>query len=85
MHIRIQTYLPLTVQDYINGHEWLSRKMSLHAIEYEKNENCFTWIGDLERAQKFADNFSKIRWERILNAFTRKVNPNVNMSEIHPD
>ena len=33
------------------------------------------WIGDLERAQKFADNFSKIRWERILNAFTRKVNP----------
>ena len=75
MHIRIQTYLPLTVQVYINGHEWLSRKMSLHAIEYEKDENCFTWIENLERAQKFADKFSEIRWERILKAFTRKVNP----------
>ncbi len=75
MHVRIQTYFPFTVQIHVNGHEWLARKMSYHGIKYEKDDNCFTWIEDIERAQKFASKFADIKWSRILGAFARKVNP----------
>ena len=75
MHIRIQTWLPFTVQVYINGHEWLARKMTRHGVEYEQADNCFTWISDVERAQKFSDEFQRIKWERVLPAFARRVNP----------
>lgn len=36
MHIRIQTWFPFTVQVYINGHEWLARKMDRRANGTEK-------------------------------------------------
>jgi len=75
MHVRIQTWLPFTVQIYINGHEWLARKMRRHGIRYEQADNCFTWIEDVERAQRFADEFQRIKWERILPVFARQVNP----------
>lgn len=75
MHVRIQTYLPFTVQININWHEWLAKKLLWHEIKYEKDDNCFTWIEDVERAQKFADRFSKVKWHRILAAFARKINP----------
>lgn len=75
MHVRIQTWLPFTVQIYINGHEWLARKMTRHGIKYEQADNCFTWIDAPHRAQKFADEFQRIKWERILPVFAQYVNP----------
>jgi hypothetical protein len=75
MHIRIQTWLPFTVQIYLNGHEWLARKMTRHGLNYEQADNCFTWIENPVRAQKFADEFQRLKWERILPVFARQVNP----------
>jgi len=75
MHIRIQTWFPFTVQIYINGHEWLARKMRRHGIGYVQLENAFVRIDDCPRAQRFADRFVQKNFARILDAFARKVNP----------
>ena len=75
MHIRIQTYLPFTVQIYVNGHEWLAREMSRHGIEYVQRDNCFTWISDVSKAQELCDKFQQLKWPRILSKLAREVNP----------
>jgi hypothetical protein len=75
MHVRIQTYLPFTVQVYVNGHDWLALEMSRRGIEYARQDNCFTWISDVERAQKLCDKFQRLKWPVILSALARKVNP----------
>ena len=75
MHIRIQSWFPLVVQICLNGHEFLARKLDKHGIAYEKLDNAFVWIADVDRAQRFADRFVDKNWPRILSAFARKVNP----------
>ncbi len=77
MHIRIQTWFPYVVQIYINGHEWLARKLDKHGIAYDKVENAFVYVDNLKRAQRFADKFEQLYWPRILSAFARKVNPHL--------
>jgi hypothetical protein len=78
MHIRLQTWFPFTVQIYLNGHEWLARKMTQHGVGYVQVENAFVRIDDCRRAQRFADHFVKKNFPRILEAFARKVNPLLN-------
>jgi hypothetical protein len=75
MHVRLQTWFPFMIQIYINGHEWLAKKMNEKGIDYLKHENAFLSIEDCTRAQKIADGFSKQRWEKILAAFARRLNP----------
>jgi len=55
MHLRLQTWLPLTLQVCLNGREWLARQMQRAGIAYEQKDNCFTWIADLQRAQALMD------------------------------
>lgn len=78
MHVRIQSWFPLSIQICLNGHEWLARKMDRHGIDYRKQDNAFLWIGDCGRAQKFADRLAQKNWPRVLAAFARKVNPLLN-------
>ena len=78
MHVRIQTWFPFTVQVYLNGHEWLARKMTQHGIGHVQIENAFVRIDDGRRAQRFADRFVQRNFPRILEAFARKVNPLLN-------
>lgn len=75
MHVRIPTWFPFTIQMYLNAHEWLTRKMDHHGIEYRKLENAFLWIADPKRAQRFSNQFAKKKWPRILNAFASRYNP----------
>jgi hypothetical protein len=37
MHVRLQTWLPLTIQVCINGREWLAREMDKAGIKYQKS------------------------------------------------
>ena len=57
IHVRIQTSFPLQIQVYLNGHEWLARKLSRHGVRFTKQDNAFPWIEDFRRAQAFADRF----------------------------
>ena len=75
MHVRLQTWFPLQIQVYVNGHEWLARKLQQNGIRYTKRENAFLWIEDLAKAQNFSDRFSSLDWPRLLNRYAKKVNP----------
>lgn len=75
MHVRLQTWFPFTIQVYVNGHEWLCRKLACHGVECAAQDNARTWVADPARAQRFADGFGKRPWPRLLDVFARKVNP----------
>jgi hypothetical protein len=63
------------VQIYVNGHEYLSRRMDQEGLRYQQVENAFAWLENPERAQRFADELPKKNWPRILRSFARRVNP----------
>lgn len=75
MHIRLQTWLPLTIQVCVNGREWLARQMKRAGIEYEQKDNCFASIADVPRAQALMDRLVDYPWARWLNRWARGVNP----------
>lgn len=75
MHIRLSTWMPFSIQVYINGHEWLARQMSAKSIAFEQCENAFVSIGDCGKAQCIADKLPSLKWENILHVFARRVNP----------
>ena len=75
IHVRIQTWFPMQIQVYLNGHEWLARKLSANEVRYTKHDNVFLWIEDMARAQRFADRFASLNWPAILNQYAKRVNP----------
>lgn len=75
MHVRLQTWLPLTIQVCINGREYLARQMLQAGINFIQADNCFTAIADLERAQLFSDQLVTRKWKPFLDALARRVNP----------
>lgn len=75
MHVRLQTWLPFTVQVCLNGREYLARRLDQLGIAYDKRDNCFTRIDNLPRAQALLDQLVGRRWERFLNRLARRVNP----------
>ena len=38
VHVKLQTWFPLPIQVYVNGHEWLARKLEENEIRYSKLE-----------------------------------------------
>jgi hypothetical protein len=75
MHIRVQTWLPFPIQVCLNGREYLARQLDQAKIGYEKRDNCFTRLDDLQRAQQLLDRLLKRQWPKLLKALARRVNP----------
>src|SRR5262249_17906350 len=75
LHIKIQTWLPFTIQVYVNGHEWLASKLQRQGIDFRKVDNAFVWLRDPEGAQRCAEGFWRRDWTKLLAAFARRVNP----------
>lgn len=75
MHVRLATWLPFGIQVCLNGREYLARRMSAAGIGFEQRDNCFTRIDDLPRAAAMLASLEKRKWERLLNALARRVNP----------
>ena len=75
IHVRVQTWFPMQLQVYVNGHEWLARKLAQHGVRYTKHDNAFLWLEDFARAQRFADRFVSVPWVARLDRYARQVNP----------
>ncbi len=75
IHVRIQTWFPMQIQVYVNGHEWLARKLTRHGVRFTKKDNAFLWLEDFRRAQSLADRFVSIDWVGRLTRYARLVNP----------
>ena len=75
IHVRLQTWLPFTVQVYVNGHEWLAQQMVQKKLGFVQQHNAFTQLDDPIKAQRLADRFARLNWSRILDRWARRVNP----------
>lgn len=75
IHVRIQTWFPFTVQVYLNGHEWLARRMTDRSIRFIQVENAFVEVGDFSKANRLAISFVGLNWRYLLEQLAIKVNP----------
>jgi len=75
IHVRLQTWFPMVMQVYVNGQEWLARKLAANGIGYTKLDNVFIHVENMERAQALADRFSSLNWPWLLDRYARRVNP----------
>jgi hypothetical protein len=75
MHVRRPTWFPFTMQVYVNGHEWLARRMNRLRMVYKQLDNAFLSIARPERADRLAREFARLDWPAILNGFARRFNP----------
>lgn len=75
MHARIQTWFPFTVHVCINGREWLARSLQKEGMNYRQDDNCFTWLEDVPRAQKLMDAQLKTDWPKLLDSLAQCLNP----------
>lgn len=75
MGARLQTWLPCEVQVWINGREWLARKMDRRGIDYQRRDNCFPWIENFPAAQRLFHQMQGIRWIGSLDRVLRRLCP----------
>lgn len=75
MHIRLQTWLPFTIQVCINGRSWLANQLDSAHIGYDRHDNCFTRIDNIARAQQLLDRLTERKWAQWLQPLAARVNP----------
>jgi hypothetical protein len=83
IHVRLQTWLPFTVQVYVNGHEWLAQQLVQKTLGFVQQHNAFTQLDDPAQAQRLADRFARLAWPNILDRWAQQVNPL--LRELFPD
>jgi len=75
IHVKIQSWLPLTMQVYVNGHDFVAKKLDALGVKYAVHDNAFLWIANLKAAQACADRFVKQNWPKLLGQLARQFNP----------
>jgi hypothetical protein len=75
IHVKIETWFPLTMQVYVNGHDYLAKKLDRAKVKYALHDNAFTAIDDFKAAQACADRFAKQNWPKLLGELARRFNP----------
>jgi len=75
IHVKIEAWFPLTMQVYVNGHDFLANKLDGLGVKYTLADNAFIWIEDVKAAQACAERFAKQNWPRLLGKLARQFNP----------
>jgi len=75
LHVRLQTWVPFTVQICLNGREWLARLLTREGIAYQQRENCFVGLADFARAQALCEAQLRTAWGPMLDGLRRRVFP----------
>jgi hypothetical protein len=75
MHLRLQTWLPLTIHIAMNGREWLGRQLDAAGLAYRRCDNCFLELADPVRAQQICDQQLKTRWRRCFLKLLHEYHP----------
>ena len=75
MSARLQTWFPFNVQICLNGREWAARQLRRRRSDFKRADNCFTWLGNVELAQRLMDEQLLTDWPGVLDAVARRLNP----------
>jgi hypothetical protein len=71
----VLTWLPFTVEVYVNGHEWLAQWMAQKKLGFAQQHNVFTQLDGPAEVQPLVDRFPRLNWSRTLNRWARQVDP----------
>jgi len=75
IHVRLQTWLPYTLQICVNGHDYVARQMAKRQLGFVQQDNAFIQLKQPAQAQKLADKFAKLKWPKRLQRYALQVNP----------
>lgn len=73
IHVRLQTWLPMSIQVCVNGREYLARRLDRAGIGCEKRDNCFVRIDDLPRAQEMMDVGEPSPTRHLLDPVSKRI------------
>lgn len=75
MHLRLQTWFPLTIHIGLNGREWLARQLDGGGLGYRRADNCFLELEDPLRTQALADQQLKHHWRNSFLHLLHQYHP----------
>lgn len=75
MHLRLPTWFPMSIQIYINGHEWLARQLDKHGLNYKRRDNVFLALEDPERTQQLADKLLHKKLSPFFDVLAKRFQP----------
>lgn len=74
-HVRFQTWYPFSVFVCVNGREMLAQRMTREGMAFRQRDNCFSWVEDIERAQKYLDEQKSMLWSEQLTRLLSAAHP----------
>lgn len=75
INVRLQTWFPFHLQICLNGREWLARKMDKLGLRYQRIDNTFIEIENIQKVQNLMNKQLRINWPHVLNNIVQTVNP----------
>ena len=75
MHVRVQTWMPMTMHVCVNGREWLARRMDRAGLGYARAGNCFTALAEPAEAQRLFDELLRTDWPATLDTLAAAACP----------
>jgi len=75
LHVRLQTWLPFNIHVVLNGRDRLARQLQQAGVAYEKRDNCFVDVADLETAQQLLTTQLQTPWGPALDRLRQLVHP----------
>lgn len=75
MHLRLQTWFPFLIHFCLNGREWLARQMSAEGLGFTREDNGFSHLEDVVRAQELLDQQNRVGWKPHLDALVEEYHP----------
>ena len=84
MHVRIQTWLPFTIQICLNGRAWLAQQLQRCGSRFTQVDNCLFDVADPPMAQRLLRQLETRPWARVLRVFATRVNPLLRGHQLRP-
>jgi hypothetical protein len=84
MHVRLQTWLPFTLQICVNGREWLAQQLHRRGSGFTQVDNCVFDLTDPALAQRLLTQLDTRPWARVLRAFASRINPLLRGHQLRP-
>ncbi|MGH9347588.1 MAG: hypothetical protein ACRD26_10010 [Vicinamibacterales bacterium] len=84
LHVRLQTWLPFTIQICVNGRAWLAQQLRRCDSPFTQVDNCVFDVADLGLAQRMLRQLETRPWARVLRVFATRVNPLLRGHQLRP-
>lgn len=84
LHLRVQTWLPVTIPLCLNGREWLAQQLRRVDSAFQQVDNCVVDLADPGLAQRLLTPLETRRWARVLRVFATRVNPRLRRHGVRP-